>query len=61
MDREVKTYQQFGIYELNGDRLKIEFAKSGLPRPKEFSSDRDKLPEGHMLLEFERDRGEETP
>ncbi|MBC8113457.1 MAG: hypothetical protein H7062_03710 [Candidatus Saccharimonas sp.] len=61
VDRDVKTHQQFGIWELKGDRLKIEFAKPGLPRPKEFSSDRDKLPEGHILLEFERDRGEETP
>ncbi|MEK6260469.1 MAG: hypothetical protein AABP62_17765 [Planctomycetota bacterium] len=61
LDKDKKAYQQFGICELKGDRLKIEFAKPGLPRPKEFSSDRDKLPEGHILLEFERDRGEETP
>ena len=61
LDKDRKDYQQFGIYELKGDRLKIEFAKPGLPRPKEFSADRDKLTEGHVLLEFERDRGGETP
>ncbi|MBC7820691.1 MAG: hypothetical protein IAG10_27720, partial [Planctomycetaceae bacterium] len=33
VDRDVKTYQQFLICELKGDRLKIEFAKPGLPRP----------------------------
>jgi hypothetical protein len=54
-----KTRESFGIYEMKGDTLKIEFAKPGLPRPKEFSSDRDKLPEGHVLLEFERDLGKE--
>ena len=61
VDKDRKDYQQFGIYELKGDRLKIEFAKPGLPRPKEFSADRDQLPEGHVLLEFERDRGDGTP
>ena len=45
----------FGIYELNGNRLKIEIAKTGKPRPKEFSPGKDKLSVGHTLLEFERD------
>lgn len=56
VDNDRKDFQQFGIYELNADRLKIEFAKPGLARPTEFSADRDKLTEGHVLLEFERDR-----
>ena len=47
--------RQLGIYELKGHRLKIELAKPGLPRPKEFSADPNKLPEGHVLLELERD------
>lgn len=46
----------FGIYELTGDRLKIEIAKPGKPRLKEFLSDKDKLLEGHTLPEFERER-----
>ena len=46
---------QLGIYELSGNRLKIEIAKTGKPRPKEFSPGKDKLPEGDTLLEFERD------
>ena len=46
---------QLGIYELSANRLKIQLAKPGKPRPKEFSPDKDKLPEGHTLLEFERD------
>ncbi len=48
---------QLGIYELKDDRLKIELAKPGLPMPKEFSADPNKLPEGHVLLELERDPG----
>ena len=45
---------QLGIYELSANRLTIQLAKPGKPRPKEFSPDKDKLPEGHTLLEFER-------
>ncbi len=56
VDKDRNDLQQSGIYELKGDRLKIEFAQPGLARPKEFSADREKLPEGHVLLEFERGR-----
>ena len=56
VDKDIQDFQQFGIYELKGDRLKIEFAQPGLARPTEFATDPEKLPEGHVLLEFERDR-----
>ncbi len=56
VEEDRKDFQQFGIYELKGDRLKIEFAQPGLARPTEFATDPEKLPEGHVLLEFERDR-----
>lgn len=55
-----QPHRQLGIYELQGSRLKIELAKPGLPFPKEFSSDPNKLPEGHVLVELQRD-GELKP
>lgn len=55
-----QPHRQLGIYELQGSRLKIELAKPGLPFPKEFSSDPNKLPEGHVSVELHRD-GEPKP
>ena len=55
-----RDYQALGIYERNGDRLKIEFAKPGKPCPTEFSPDPGKPTTNHVLLEFERDRSDES-
>ncbi len=51
-----KPLIQFGIYELKNGSLKIELAKRGQSRPKEFSTDKDKLPEGHVVLKLEREQ-----
>ena len=43
-----------GIYELSDDTLKIQFAKPDQPSPTEFTNETGQVPEGQMLLEFER-------
>jgi uncharacterized protein (TIGR03067 family) len=48
-------YRAEGIYELAGNNLKIELASPGGPRPKEFSRVQDRLPEGQVLLKFDRE------
>lgn len=51
-------YKQFCIYELKGDRLKIELSRPGNPSPTKFSPDPDNLPEGRIFFEFQRDQGQ---
>ena len=43
-----------GIYELTDYKLKIQFAKPEQPNPTEFTNEMGQVPEGQMLLEFER-------
>ncbi len=43
-----------GIYELTDYKLKIQFAKPDQPSPAEFTNEMGQVPEGQMLLEFER-------
>jgi uncharacterized protein (TIGR03067 family) len=43
-----------GIYELTDYKLKIQFAKPDQPSPTEFTNEMGQVPEGQMLLEFER-------
>ncbi len=57
-DKKYPDYKQFGIYELEGDRLKIELTRPGNPSPTKFSPDPDNLPAGRIFFEFQRHRGE---
>jgi hypothetical protein len=43
-----------GIYELTDAQLKIQFANPDQPIPTEFTDEMGQVPEGQMLLEFER-------
>jgi uncharacterized protein (TIGR03067 family) len=54
--QNVRPYRGEGIYELAGNHLEIELAMPGMPRPKEFSPDKDKPPEGRVVLQFDRER-----
>jgi uncharacterized protein (TIGR03067 family) len=54
--QNVPAYRGEGIYELAGNHLKIELARPGMPRPKEFSPDKDNPPEGRIVLQFDRER-----
>lgn len=57
-EKKYPDYKQFGIYELEGDRLKIELSRPGNPSPTTLSPDPDNLPEGRIFFEFQRHRGE---
>jgi uncharacterized protein (TIGR03067 family) len=54
-ERNVPSYRAEGIYELTEKHLKIELARSAGARPKEFSPDKANLPEGRVVLEFDRE------
>ncbi len=52
--REIPGTRHQGIYELTETTLRIQLAKPGEPRPSELVTDKLELPEGHLLLEFDR-------
>ena len=52
--RETPNRRRHGIYELTETKLRIQFAKSGDPRPTDFVNHTDRLSEGEVLLEFDR-------
>ncbi len=54
--QNVSAYRGEGIYKLAGNHLRIELARPGTPRPKEFSPDKDMPPEGQVVLKFDRER-----
>ena len=55
-----------GLYHLTNSTLKMQLAPPGQPAPEEFCTDRNSLPEGHVLLELQRispvpsDKGEKV-